>query len=358
MTPTLPATARPLAFEHDLSQLIARLQPSLLFDGSTPAALAAWQARFRSQVTALLGIQPERAPLEVHVVDEVDCGPYLRRRVRYQTEPDVWVPAYLLIPKTATPQRKAPGLLCLHGHGRFGKDSVVGLDDTADRAAEIAHFQYDFGRRFAEQGYVVLAPDLRGFGERNPHYPDPKPDYCPRNYMAATLMGTTVVALHLCDLAAALDVLQSLDCVRTDRLGCAGLSLGGRMTMMIAAFDRRVSACVPSGCLNLFQERYQALSQCGAQLIPGLLRYGDTPELFSLIAPRPMLIEWGLQDPLIPHDWAERGLARIRRAYAAAGAADNLVVHRFDGGHVFDGSVASTFLAHWRDTPAPPANPN
>lgn len=351
--PAPPAPgARPLAFEHDLSRLIDGMQPSLLFEGTTPSDLAVWQERFRNQVTALLGIHPERAQLAVHMEQEVDSGAYVRRRLLYQTEEDVWVPAYLLVPKSATAATPAPGLLCLHGHGQFGKDSVVGLDDAPDRAAEIARCRYDFGRRFAEQGYVVLAPDLRGFGERRPNYPAPKPDYCPRNYMAATLMGTTVVALHLCDLGAALDVLQSLDCVRPDKLACAGLSLGGRMTMMISAFDPRISGCVPSGCLNLFQERYQALSQCGAQLIPGLLRYGDTPEIFSLIAPRPMVIEWGLQDPLIPHDWAERGLTRVRRAYAAAGAPENLTVHRFEGGHVFDGSVASTMLAHWREASA------
>ena len=88
--------------------------------------------------------------------------------------------------------------------------------------------------------------------------------------------------------------------------------------------------------MNLYQERYQALSQCGAQLIPGLLRYGDTPEIFSLIAPRPMVIEIGTQDRLIPHDWAARGLARIRKAYRAAGAIEDLFVDRFDGGHQFN----------------------
>ena len=97
-------------------------------------------------------------------------------------------------------------------------------------------------------------------------------------------------------------------------LAAAGLSYGGRMTMVISAMDPRIKVCVPSGCLNMYQERFQNLKQCGSQLIPSLLLYGDTPEIFSLIAPRPMVIEWGLQDKLIPHEWAERGLARIRKS--------------------------------------------
>jgi dienelactone hydrolase len=310
--------------------------------------LQAWQERFRATLLTLLGSIPEHVAPELQIEDEVDGGAYLRRRIRYQTEPGVWVPAYLLVPKQQPVGRRAPVMLCLHGHGDFGKDSVVGMDDAPARRAELARFRYDFGPDFAADGFVVLAPDLRGFGERRPGYPEPRTDYCMRNYMAATLLGTSVVALHLCDLMAALDVLQSLPEVDGDMLACAGLSLGGRMTMMLTALDERVQVCVPSGCLNLYQERYQALSQCGAQLVPGLLRYGDTPEIFSLIAPRPMVIEWGLQDPLIPHEWAERGLARIRRAYAAAGALDNLIVHRFQGGHVFDGTVAREVLRRWR----------
>ena len=339
---------RPLEFEHDLTQLIDRAQPSMLFQGSTPDALVEWQVRFRSTLRSLLGIQPECAEPALRFESETDAGSYIRHRVTYQTEPDVWVPAYLLVPKGAASGPPRPAVLSLHGHGQFGKDSVVGISDTPARASEVSRLRYDFGRRLVEEGYVVLAPDLRGFGERRPGYPGPHTDYCMRNFVSAAALGTTVVALQLCDLTRALDVLQSLPFVDGDRLGCAGLSYGGRMTMMLAAFDQRIKVCVPSGCLNLFQERYQALQQivCGAQLIPGLLRYGDTPEIFSLIAPRPMVVEWGLSDGLIKHDWAERGLVRIRRAYAAAGAPERLTVDRFDGGHEFNGGIAFDVLKH------------
>ena len=339
---------RPLSFEDDLSHLIHNAQPSMLFDGSSQAELNVWQDGFRETLVGLLGPRPERADLCLEYQGDEDCGTYIRHRVQYQTEPEVFVPAYLLVPKTADAGRRAPGLLCIHGHGHFGKDSVVGIDDTPERKEEVDKLCYNYGQKFAEQGYVVLAPDLRGFGERRPGYPGPRIDYCPRNYMCATLLGTTIVALHLCDLGAALDVLQSLECMDGDMLGCAGLSLGGRMTMMITAMDPRVKACVPSGCLNLFQERYQALNQCGAQLIPGLLLYGDTPEIFSLITPRPMVLEWGLSDPLLPHAWSERGFARISKAYDAAGAADRLFLDRFEGEHEFHMEVAQGVLDRWR----------
>ena len=124
----------------------------------------------------------------------------MHHRVRYQTEPGVYVPAYLLLPKGLDPDKRALGLLCLHGHGHFEKDSVAGIDNTFERKAEIDKHSYNFGQKFSEAGYVVLTPDLRGLGERPPGYPHPGTDYCSRNYMCATLLGTTVVALHLCDL--------------------------------------------------------------------------------------------------------------------------------------------------------------
>ena len=338
---------RPIIFEDDLSQLLDQFEPSMLFDGSTVDELERWQDRFRSTVVGLLGLYPERSDLSLEFLTETDCGDHVRHRIRYQTELDVFVPAYLLVPKEV--QNQVPGLLCLHGHSQFGKDGVAGIDNSPERKEEIVTKGYNFGQKFAQQGYVTLMPDLRGFGERRPNYPNPRVDYCMRNYLCATLMGTTVVALHLCDLQAALDVLQSLDYIDSEMLGCAGISLGGRMAMMISAFDSRVKIAVPSGCLSMYQERYQALKKCGAQLIPGLLQYGDTPEIFSLIAPRPMVIEWGLEDRLAPHEWAERALVRVRKAYGAAGASDQLFVDQFNGGHQFNMKVASDVLNKWRN---------
>jgi dienelactone hydrolase len=341
-------TERPLRYEHDLSQQLARITPALLFQGQNEDELRAWQGRFREKLVESLWAVPERGPLDLAVRDETDCGAYVRRRVTYQSEAGVRVPAWLLVPKAASATRPAPGVLFLHGHSDFGKDNVVRIDTSPARRAELARFKMDAGPAIAAAGCVVLAPDLRGFGERGIDYPNPRTEHCPRNFMVAALMGTTVAAQHVCDLTAALDALEALPFV-DGRLACAGLSLGGRMAMLIAALDARVRVAIPSGCLNLLQERFQALRQCGAQVFPGLIRYGDTPEIFSLIAPRPLVIEWGLRDPLVPHDWAERGLARIRRAYRAAGAIDRLIVDRFDGGHEFHGAVALDVLARWKD---------
>lgn len=83
---------------------------------------------------------------------------------------------------------------------------------------------------------------------------------------------------------------------------------------------------------------------CGAQVIPGLLNYGDTPEIGSLIAPRQAVWEVGSRDQLISPKWAEGALARLRRAHAAYGAEDKLLVDRFEGSHQWSGRVAYPLL--------------
>jgi dienelactone hydrolase len=160
------------------------------------------------------------------------------------------------------------------------------------------------------------------------------------------LLGRTLIGENVRDALWALDYASSRDDARADRIGCVGLSYGGRMTMMVTALDPRVRVAVVSGALNVFQERIQnAGYSCGAQVIPGLLEFGDTPEIGSLIAPRPAIWEVGRKDMLAPAEWVEKAAARLQRAYAASGKPENIQVHHFDGGHVWNGETALPLLA-------------
>jgi hypothetical protein len=78
-------------------------------------------------------------------------------------------------------------------------------------------------------------------------------------------------------------------------------------------------------------------------MIPGL--FGDTPEIGSLIAPRPAIWEPGRKAALAVAGWLEKAAERIQRACDAAGQPGNLQVHRFAGGHVWNGETAIPLLA-------------
>jgi hypothetical protein len=117
------------------------------------------------------------------------------------------------------------------------------------------------------------------------------------------------------------------------------------MAMLTTALEPRVRVAVLSGALNVMQERVAGRYGCGAQIIPGLLQYGDVPEIASLIAPRPCVWEVGSRDNLISAKWAEQALERVRRAYRALGAEDHVQVDRFEGGHEWSSRVAVPLLA-------------
>ncbi|MBL8222982.1 MAG: hypothetical protein JNL62_27330, partial [Bryobacterales bacterium] len=64
-----------------------------------------------------------------------------------------------------------------------------------------------------------------------------------------------------------------------------------------------------------------------------------------LIAPRPCLWEVGRQDPLMVKEWIDPSLERMRRAWSAYGAADQLQADHFDGAHQWNGGQAYPLLA-------------
>ena len=153
-------------------------------------------------------------------------------------------------------------------------------------------------------------------------------------------MGQLPITANLRDLRWSIDLLQSRAEVDTERIGCAGLSYGGRMTMMVSAIDQRIKVAAVSGALNLLQERMTLRHSCGSQIIPGLLKYGDYSEIGSLIAPRPCVWETGSTDGLIVPKWDEVFRSRLRSAYESLGAADKLHFDRFEGGHSWSGRIA------------------
>ena len=114
--------------------------------------------------------------------------------------------------------------------------------------------------------------------------------------------------------------------------------------MLTAAMDLRVKAAVVSGALNVMQERIGNRYSCGAQVIPGLLKYGDSPELGGLIAPRPCIWEIGSKDGLVIKSWDKKMKDRIQRAYTASGKAKAVAFHHFEGGHRWDGKTAVPML--------------
>ena len=330
---------------HSLLAHVRRLaadnRPALAFTAETADEWRAWRMALIAGLTDLLGGFPaDRAPLDLRVTGRTDEGSYLRERLTFQTKPGLRVPAYLLRPKRQPPARRGAAVLCLHGHGR-GKDDVVGIASTPrERQHRIRSLHYDYGARLAERGYVVLAPDARGFGE----WAAADGMTCDWAMTSALLLGRTLVGMRVWDATRAIDVLTGLPDVDPDRIACVGLSWGGTHTMWTAALDERIAAAVISGAFGRFMDCLIESAECACQYVPGLLRVADLPDIVSLIAPRPLLIQSGLTDQHATNEVVDEAFTVVERAYAVAGAPAVLEIDRFDGGHAFQTDPAIDWL--------------
>lgn len=328
-----------------LRDLADRAPLRMQFRGETEQDCKDWQQSFRGKLAALLG--PHKPPIawQTKVEDAVEFEDHRRETLLLTADGHPTLPVHLLVPKGAG-DAKLPAIVAIHGHGDHGYDPVAGRDDVPGATEAIASANYDYGRQFVRRGYVVACPCLTPFGRRldgRDAYGGGDP--CGVSFVRMQLLGRVLMAENLRDCLWAFELLAQHANVDATRIGCAGLSYGGRMSMLTAAMEPRIRVACVSGALNLMQERVAVHYSCGAQVIPGLLEYGDVPEIGSLIAPRPCVWETGNEDGLIKSDWAERGMRRMQRAYAACGAERNLVRDQFAGGHRWNGAVSFPLFA-------------
>jgi len=334
---------RVLTADEQFRKLAEEAPLSMEFHGRTADECRKWQGEFATRLRSLLGPHQPPAKWKTHVEGTIELKDHRREELILTADGHPSLPVYLLIPLKADKPR--PGVLALHGHGNFGHDPVAGRDDRPGVTEAIKGCNYDYGRQVVRRGYVVAVPCLTPFGRRlGDREAYGKQDACAITFLRLQLLGKVLMAENLRDCLWALELLARHERVDANRLACVGLSYGGRMTMLTTALEPRIRMAVVSGALNVMQERVGGRYSCGAQVIPGLLRYGDVPEIGSLIAPRPCVWEVGAHDKLIAPPWTDRALQRMRRAYKALAAEDRLQVDRFDGGHEWSGRIGYTLL--------------
>jgi dienelactone hydrolase len=302
----------------------------------------AYRSRARQRLDQLLGEWPQPVPLDIEVLEQDDAGPYMRQRIVFDTEPTMSVPAYLLVPNART--APGPAVLAIHGHGA-GKSSVCGLDGgDPDLRAEIDGYHGDYAHQLACRGYVVLAPDLRAFGERSDWNPPGRYE-CDWNLVSATIADANPLTQNLWDMRVALDVLARHPLVDPARLGACGLSYGGTITLFLAALDARVKAAVVSGYFASWAAAHRVpWNMCGSQVLPAMLGRLEHVDLGALVAPRSLLVETGTDDDIFPLPAAREGVATLARVYDHLGVRDRLVHDVNEGGHQWYGGQAYPFF--------------
>ncbi|MBM4047309.1 MAG: hypothetical protein FJ279_19565 [Planctomycetes bacterium] len=328
-----------LSFTNFLARYGEQFPPSMVYREGED--FRDWQRRFKARLDELRGPLPGRVEPKVEIIGSVELPTHARYTLRIPVTELGDLPALLLVPKGMKSGEKRPGILALHGHDPQGMNTIARVDESEPAESSTGFY----ARRAVDAGFVVLAPAWWGWLGRDGHNELARgQDKCNLIQTAAGMYGLSVLSLHIQDGQAALDALAQRPEVDPTRIGCIGNSYGGRTTMWLTVYDERIKACVASGCMNTFRERSLKLSSCGIQYLPGLLRYGDVSEVFSLIAPRPMQLMVGEKDRLINDHDRDAMLATVRRAYELAGAPQNLDYALHPGGHTFVWELAEPFL--------------
>jgi len=290
----------------------------------TPADLAAWQqqrAGIRTKLNELLGDLPSRPPVSAfRVIAKEDKGSYTHETVQFDNGAGEIVKGFVFVPKTATPEAKAPAILYCHWHG--GQYDIGKQELLQTNAAPVAA-----GPALAQAGYVVLGIDAPCFGERNGQGPDGPQQKGGNGEMTAAKFhlwaGRTLWGMIIRDDLTALDYLCSRPEVDAQRIGVTGISMGSTRSWWIMALDDRPRAAVCVACMTRYEELIRAgmLKAHGIYyFVPGMLKHFDTEAVIALAAPRPMLLMTGDKDSGSPVDGVRHLGEIVEQVYALHGA--------------------------------------
>ena len=320
--------------------------PLLSFRGTTAEEYEAWKAQALPRLLELLGDFPEPVDMRPEIEYAVEEDGLIRERVVFASEEGMSVPCVLLRPRDLPPDKKGAAILCSHGHGAFGKDPIAGVRATPAHIAFIEEHNHDYAYQMAKEGFVTLTPDLRGFGERKDGLdPFPGRDRCNINFLIGALLGLYTLTLNIWDMKCCVDYLQSRPEVDPQRIGMMGVSQGGTMTAFTAAVEPRIKAaniCGYGGSWAAFA--INRANFCGAQIVPGIFRWFDLPDVFGLIAPRPLLLDMGIYDDNLTIGEQLAGAERTAGIYAAAGCPEVLQTDIHPHGHAYGGGKAPAFF--------------
>ncbi|TDL34270.1 dienelactone hydrolase [Jeotgalibacillus sp. S-D1] len=266
-------------------------------------------------------------------VEKVEEEEYVRELVHIQTAPHLKAPVYILTPKSH--EESFPAVLAIPGHGQGHKE-----------AAGLVNGGSDFAVQLVKKGLKVFVPELLGVGSRllGQDVKEGREKSCDAMSTSLIMVGKTLAGLRYMEMVTLLDRIQLCRDVKANHIGIFGFSGGAFIAAITAALDARIKAVTLCGFMNTFQGSILSMPHCLDNYLPGILKTAELPNMIGLIAPRPLFVESGKNDPIFPFATAKEGLSDVEQVYRQLKSEQNLAYVFHEGGHEIDGSSCFEWL--------------
>ncbi len=277
-----------------------------------------------------VALDPQEEPLGLTPDEEkgIDKAAYTMKKFSYRGAHGERIPTFLLIPNGITQPR--PAILVMHQ-----SLPICGKKEPAGVCLQ-GSSNLDFARDFARKGYVVLAPDSVGFGERANYSWETGIEYSDAAPLLSRFPKATLTGLRISDVERGIDFLRSLSIVDKHHVGMMGHSNGGIETLFSAAYDRRIQCAISNAGPNLIRREvdgYLGLAPgiarwAGFGYLPGLGFFNNDIEnlpvemhqLYAMVAPRGLFLSLIEDDTIAPkNDRIDFAMNQAERAYSAIG---------------------------------------
>ena len=255
---------------------------------------------------------------------------YSAIQYQYETWESVFGSATLYLPKS---DGKLPLVFVCCGHGNDGR---------------LTPSYMAMGHRLASLGLAALVIDNIGQGDRSRA---PGGTNTPDHWSAVAPFecGLTLQGLIVMETVALIRYMTGDERFDTSRYAACGNSGGGTLTMFLSALAPELSVISSSGYPSeipyiLSKER----EHCACNLFIGAAHEAEMWEIYSTFAPKPLFLEGGSSDNLIPMDLAHRNARKVRNTYVQLDAESNFRFQLTPTRHsweIDDINLISRFLA-------------
>lgn len=298
---------------------------------------SSWRKDLKEKFIELLGIDKCAAnacPLNVDIETTEQMDGYRRIRFTFESEIGAVVPCYLLIPDGK--KEKYPVVITLQGHSSGFHNSIgtPKYDGDEEYCGTHGEGRGAFAVQAVKEGYIALAIEQRGMGERRPiEYNRRWASMCAYEGDNAFMFGRTLLGERAWDVSKAIDALASFPECDLDKIALTGSSGGGTMSFYAACFDERIKISVPSCAFCDYKSSILNLFHCTCNYIPSAYKWFEMQDLAALIAPRKFVAVAGKDDGIFPISGVREAFETVKKIYKKAGAEGNCELIETPMGH-------------------------